>query len=378
MTGSLTEKSGKYYVITRVETAEGKKKKFISTGISTKGNNKRKAQEKMREILAKLEKEQVVYTAEIPFLEWLDEWLEQKRADLRINTYEGYLSYMKNHIRPFYKPLKLSLQKVTPMHIQRFYNLKIKEGLTANSVHKFSAILRGALRDAMEKNLIPYNPADRAKLPKKKKFVGKFYTVEEANALLKAVENDPIKPAVILGLFYGLRRSEICGLRWKDIDFEKGTLSICNTVVMTTTIIEHEQTKSRASKRTMYIIPETKQYFSELKQERIHSMKNCGIDFNSSIHVCSWEDGSMFLPNYVSNHFKAILKKQGLPIIRFHELRHTAGSLLLEKGLSAKQIQEYLGHENISTTLDIYGHLSLEGKMEAANTMGSVFHVEVS
>lgn len=80
----------------------------------------------------------------------------------------------------------------------------------------------------------------------------------------------------------------------------------------------------------------------------------------------------MFLPNYVTTHFSVLLLKNGLQKIHFHELRHTAGSLLLEKGLSAKQIQEYLGHENISTTMDIYGHLSLEGKMEAANMMGGL------
>ena len=110
----------------------------------------------------------------------------------------------------------------------------------------------------------------------------------------------------------------------------------------------------------------------DLKRRQRHNQTLLGRSYIANDHVCVWDNGKPLSPDYVTSSFPKILKEHGLPKIRYHELRHTAGSLLLGKGLSAKQIQEYLGHEKISTTLDIYGHLSVEGKREAAEVMGSV------
>ena len=189
------------------------------------------------------------------------------------------------------------------------------------------------------------------------------------------IDKEPLKPAIILGMFYGLRRSEVLGLRWRDIDFHKNTIQIRNTVVKMKTVIEKEQTKSRSSKRILYIIPDTRDYFISLKEEQQKNQELFGNSYIENDHVCTWPDGRSFYPDYISQKFSKILKANDLPHIRFHELRHTAGSLLLEQGLSAKQIQEYLGHEQISTTLDIYGHLSLEGKQEASRVMSGLLQM---
>lgn len=378
VTGSLQIKSGTYYAVVRVPDAIGRhKQKWISTGIKVNGNNKRQANARLREIIVELEKQKTVYSSSTLFIDWIDSWMEQKRNEVRLNTYESYELYLDAHIIPFFKPLKLKLVAVTPQHVQDYYNTKKKAGLSADTIIKHNVIIRGALQDAMKKNLIPYNPAERATLPTKTKFISKAYSVAQANELLMAIEDEPMKPAVILGLFYGLRRSEALGLRWRDIDFEKGTIRICNTVVKTKTLIESEQTKSRASNRTLYIIPETKEYLLSIKRIQEKNRLMMGSLYHNSDHVCTWEDGRSFDPNYITIRFGKILKKHGLQHIRYHELRHTAGSLLLDRGLSAKQIQEYLGHEKIATTLDIYGHLSVEGKKEAANTMGHLLKLGI-
>jgi integrase len=210
------------------------------------------------------------------------------------------------------------------------------------------------------------------------RFVGKAYTAEQANMLLGVIDNEPMKPAIILALFYGLRRSEVLGLRWKDVDFTANTITIRNAVVKVKTLIEHEKTKSRASNRTLLIIPETRDYFLDLRCRQNENRLLLGNAYNDNGHVCVWDDGRMFSTEYVSRHFALILKKNDLPHIRFHELRHTAGSLLLNKGLSAKQIQEYLGHERVSTALDFYGHLNAEGKKEAAYTIGSLLKIKIN
>jgi integrase len=376
MTGSLQIKGGAYYAVVRIPDDMGiERQKWISTGVKVEGNNKREANRRLREILSDLEQKQITYSADIPFLDWIDKWMEQKRNEVRLITYEAYEYYLKAHIRPFYKPLKLTLKAVTPQHIQDYFNKKRKAGLSADSIQKHNVVMRGALQDAVKKNLIPYNPADRATLPAKTKFVGKAYSVEQANELLKVIDGEQMKPAIILGLFYGLRRSEALGLRWRDICFDKGTIHICNTVVKGKTVVEAEQTKSRASKRTLFIIPETREYLLSLRRRQAENRLLMGGAYHVSDHVCTWDDGHSFAPDYISQRFQKILQKNGLPRIRFHELRHTAGSLLLSQGLSAKQIQEYLGHERVSTTLDIYGHLSVEGKREAAATIGNLLYL---
>jgi len=376
-TGSLQIKSGTYYAVLRIPDETGKEKqKWISTKVKVATGTKRLANQKFREIISSYDQQKISYSKDILFVDWLDIWMEQKQNEVRLSTLESYRLYLKVHIFPFFKPLKLTLNTITPQHVQDYYNKKRKENQSSNSIRKHNAIISGALKEALKKNLIPFNPADRATLPSKERFTGKAYTAELANRLLSVIGDEPMKPAIILALFYGLRRSEVLGLRWKDIDFTANTITIRNTVVKFTTIIEHEKTKSRASNRTLIIIPETRDYLLNLQQKQIENHLILGDGYEDNGHVCVWDDGRMFKPDYISRHFGLILDKNGLERIRFHELRHTAGSLLMNKGLSAKQIQEFLGHENVSVTLEIYGHLDAESKKEAAYAMGSLLEIK--
>ena len=376
MTGSLSQKHGKYYVIIRIPDSQGiLKQKWINTGISIDGNNKRKAKQRMNEIISEYERDKCLYSDSVSFIDWFNNWMIQKKNEVRVNTFEGYQIFADKHIIPYFLTIKLSLKEVTGMHIQAYYNTKYKDGLSGNTIKKHSVLLRGAFDSAVKNSLIAYNPVDRATPPRSEKYIGQAYTRKQANMLLEAIDNEPLKPAIILGMFYGLRRSEVLGLRWRDIDFLKNTIQIRNTVVKMKTVIEKEQTKSRSSKRVLYIIPDTRDYFINLKEEQQKNQELFGDSYVENDHVCAWPDGRSFYPDYISQKFSKILKANDLPHIRFHELRHTAGSLLLEQGLSAKQIQEYLGHEQVSTTLDIYGHLSLEGKQEASRVMNGLLQM---
>jgi integrase len=323
-----------------------------------------------------LEKQKITYSADILFLDWIDKWMEQKRNNIRLNSFEAYESYLAKHIQPFFRYLKLTLREITAQHIQDYYDTMQNKGLSSSSIRKHNAVISGALQEAVKKNILAYDISKNATLPAKTRFIGKAYTEEQARNLLAVIDREPIKPAIILGLFYGLRRSEVLGLRWRDVDFGSDTIHICNTVVKTKTLIEHEQTKSMASKRTLYIIPETRDYLFRLRQEQEARRTLLENAYHAGDHVCVWDDGSPFSPDYISRKFSKILKASGFPPLRFHELRHTAGSLLLAKGLSAKQIQEYLGHEQVATTLDIYGHLSIEGKKEASNIIGGLLSLK--
>jgi integrase len=203
--------------------------------------------------------------------------------------------------------------------------------------------------------------------------------VEQVHVLLTVIVNDVLYPAILLALFYGLRRSEVCGLRWQDIDFNAKTMTICNTVTMIGEKREQERTKSAASHRTLTLIDSTIPILRAIRRKQLEQRMLLGseyyVDEKGYEHVCVWPDGKPISPHYVSAHFKAILKKNGLPDIRFHDLRHTAGSLLLESGASIKQVQEFMGHEQSSTTLDIYAHTSPESRKDTAARLGSVLKI---
>lgn len=375
MTGSLQTKHGKYYVVTRISDGTGgTKTKWINTGIPTEGNNKRRAQQRRIEILAELEENKDLISADMLFTDWLDSWLKKKRDSIRLNTVEGYELYINKHIRPYFSEKKLTVREITTQDIQGYYKKKLSEGQSPNSIRKHHAVIHGALDEAVNQKMIRANPSNDVKLPKREVFEGTAYSIEDAEKLLSVLDTEIIKPAVILGLYYGLRRSEVCGLRWDDINFEAGTMTVRNTVVQMKTLIEHEETKSTKSKRTLALVGATIPYLQSLKAEQDKLKALMGDRYPDPMgHICTHKNGKPFLPGYISHRFLDLLRKYNLPEIRFHDLRHTAGSLLMEQGATIKQVQECLGHEKASTTADIYLHVSMRGKQAVAQMMDGIF-----
>lgn len=378
MSGSLQVRNGIYYLVKRIPDENGiMKQKWVSLNLPQKGTTKREVENIKIEMIIELNKQYGLSNEDMLFSDWIKKWLEYKKDFVRLNTYEAYEIYYKTHIKPFFDKRKITLKKLVREDIEQYYNLKKKEGLSPSSLKKHSVLINGAIKEAIIRKRISENPAMYITLPKCEKHKGKAYTKEQAQMLLDCIGDEELKPAIVLGLFYGLRRSEVCGLRWQDIDFKKGTMTICNTVVKTKTLIEHEATKSKASNRILYLIPDTIPYLESLKKHREEIESKLGYEHpDPDGHICIHTDGKSsgkpFSPDYVSRGFKRILNRYNLPVIRFHELRHTAGSLLLESKLSTKHIQEYLGHEDIQVTLDTYTHLSTEGKKETAEVMGSI------
>lgn len=242
---------------------------------------------------------------------------------------------------------------------------------------KHHVVIHSALKDAVRKNLIPYNPAERVTLPRVQRYVGSYYNAEQAAALIEAIRGDPFEPVILLTLFYGLRRSEVLGLKWAAVDFEEGRLQIQNTVVQSKVVVEKERTKNQKSRRTLPLIPEMEDYLRRLRQETAGNQILMGPGYVRNDFVCKWPDGTPFRPDVVSRGFRRLLKRHGLPDIRFHDLRHSCASLLLAKGFQLKEISEWLGHSDIGTTGNIYGHLEYASKMRLADGMGELLHMKV-
>lgn len=381
VTGSLHEKNGVYQMIVRIPDINGNiRQKWKSTKIQVAGktqresrSNKQKAELMLAEWLDELSQEEG-YGADRDLLKSIEDWLAMKKSRLRPNTYDNYLLNYKTHIKPYFEKRNLRMGEVTPRVILQYVRAKEDAGQCRKSIRKHLVILNGVFKEAIAMGELNFNPCANITVyeTREEPFEGKAYDIATAKKLLEVVKGDPVEPAVYLGLFLGLRRSEVVGLRWKDVDMKNGLVHIRNTVVRFTKVAEQEKTKSRASRRDLFMPSALKAYLQTVWDRQASERELVGRTYSDEEHVCQWADGSIIDPVYISHRFAYILEKNGLPHIRFHDLRHTAGSILVNQGQTIKQVQEFLGHEQASTTLDIYSHVSLEGKKDTAIVMNEL------
>ena len=250
------------------------------------------------------------------------------------------------------------------------------ERVKPNTVIHYHAIIHRALKYAVKTDLIAVNPADKVDRPRKNEFTGSFYSKEEMNALFDAVKGSKAEIPVLLAAFYGLRRSEVIGLKWDAINFEQNTIEIRHTVTSIKMdgkkqLVESDTTKTKSSQRTLPLVPLFREKLLALQQEQEENRRLCGRCYNKQYleYICVDAMGNLLMPDYVSNSFKLILRNFGLRPIRFHDLRHSCASLLLANGVPMKQIQEWLGHSDFSTTANIYSHLDYSSKISSAEAM---------
>ena len=368
--GTLVDDRGTWTVRGRVyDPTTGKtRQRAKSTGFKVKDHTKRRAEESMREILAQWEKD--ANTAPVVhdpiFSEYVEKWLKKKSFDLRANSLKSYRDYADKHIIPGIGHLKV--RQMTIQDLQSYYEGKL-EFLSVRSLKKQHCVVSGALYEAELDQLIPANFAKDFKFPKATKFEGKAYSEDQVASLLAAVaqEGEPIRAAITLAVCYGLRREEVCGLRWQDVDFDDGKLYVRNTVTQNGTLkIESERTKTQKSRRTIPLIESTVPYLKQLKQTQ--ERHRLVLD-----KIVVWPDGKDVRPDYISSKTRRVMKAYGLEHIRLHDLRHTAVSLLAATGqVTPKQMQEFLGHEDITTTLNIYTHVQDEDRKATSGVMDAI------
>ena len=393
VTGHLREKNGYYHIVLNYVDGHGKRRTpSKSTGLPVKGNKKRAekmlmdaraAQEAELESKATEQNAESTSASLIPFTEFLLDWLEMTKKNVEETTYGAYAMGIKNKIIPYFEEHHpgLALCEVTPKHIQDYYTYELTvRGVSANTVIHRHANIRKALQHAFKLGLIDTNPADRIERPKKEKFVGSVYEEDELNRLFEIVKGDPIELGVILGAFYGLRRSEAVGLKWDAIDFKKKTITIRHTVTQATIdgkskIIQKDRTKTKSSYRSLPLVPPFEELLHRLKAQQELNQKLCGRSYCKKYtgYIYVNEIGELVKLGYLTQHFPLILQKNGMRKIRFHDLRHSCASLLYANGVSLKEIQEWLGHSDISTTSNIYTHLNFTSKVASANAILGVY-----
>lgn len=375
--GHLQEKNGYFYVVLSYKDSHGKRKnKWIPTGYPVKGNKKKAEAFLMEQRTAfVVPEEDETEEQEELFADYLVRWLEIAKSTIAITTYSSYDGLLKSSILPWFRKKDILLTQLTAKHIQDFYTAQLKR-VKPNTVIHYHAIIHRALKYAVKTDLIPTNPADKVDRPKKNSFQPSFYDRDEINRLFEAAEGNIAEVPVKLAAFYGLRKSEVLGLKWDAIDFDHNVITIRHTVSGCTlegkyTVIAKDTTKTKSSRRTLPLTPPVRELLVKLRDEQAENRRLCGNCYCKDYegYICINQVGRLLSPHFLTDQFEMIMKEAGLRQIRFHDLRHSSASLLLANGVPLKNIQEWLGHSDFSTTANIYAHLDASSKQNTADAM---------
>lgn len=326
--------------------------------------NKKAAEAELRRILGELDKGTYVEPVKVTLGAFLDQWLAARRPDLAYRTWQGYSTNVNRHIKPSLGQVRLSALK--PIQIQQLYGSLRFSGLSARTVLYVHRTLHVALENAVEMQLIGRNPADLVEQPRPGRPEITVLDASSAAHILSALDDHRLRVAAVLAVGAGLRRGEIVGLRWSDIDLERGLARILQTVQRRAGEgLQWAPTKSHRSRRAValprLVVAALRQWMSMQLQEKALM----GDQYVDEGLVLAGFNGKPLDPDWVSKSFARAVKCAGFRGVRFHDLRHSHASLLMAGGVHPKVVQERLGHSQISITMDTYSHV-LPGLQEEA------------
>jgi len=314
------------------------------------------------------------------FADFMEHWLETlkpkvKQKKMKPTTFSGYVVNVKNIIAPYFREKGMLLKDLTAGDINAFYETRY-ESVKAATVERQHANIHSALKYAVKKEILHNSIMDKVERPSAMRFTAKFLKQAEVVALFDAVRGHRLELPVILAAFYGLRRSEVVGLKWSAVDFEANTITIDHTVTVAAVDgkkveVAEDGTKSESSHRTLPLVPLFRSKLLAVREEQEQYRKLCGSSYDNTegLYICVNQLGKRINPNYITDAFPKFMEDNGFRRIRFHDLRHSCASLLLANGVSLKQIQEWLGHSTFAITADTYAHLEFSSKLQSAQAM---------
>lgn len=326
----------------------GKRKSFY-------GKTRKEVQEQLTKALHEKQQGTFITGPRQTIRQFLTYWLEDvQKPAVRIRTYIRYESQLRLHILPVLASKELS--KLTPQHVQAFYSQMLKKGLSPQSIRLLHSMLHKAFDYAVRIGLLSRNICDAVTPPKIERSEMHVLTLEQIQQFLQAARGNRIEALFVLASVTGMRRGELLGLKWRDINFSEGVLYVRRSLVELKGGTIESEPKSTSGNRSIVLPPFV---LEVLKRHRVYQVK-------MRLEAETWQDhdfvfctshGTPFAAGNLRTMFKDLLKKAGLPDIRFHDLRHSVATMLLSLGTHPKVVQELLGHRSIRITMDTYSHV---------------------
>ena len=336
------------------------------------GRTQAEAKEKLSKAIENSKKLDFAKMGQYTVGQWMDLWYEiYAEVKVRASSHQTYRGYIENHIKPSIGDIPL--EKLTPLDLQKFYKHLLTEGrvdrieskkqpkgLSAKSVRNINQIISSAMKLAVMQKLILFNPTEGCVMPRLEKQEMKTLSTEHLSAFLQEAKNSGVYELYYLDLATGLRRGELLGLKWDDIDLDMGVIRIKRQIGRVEGIVQELPLKTKNAYRTISIGPDAVEMLKGMKENK------------ASDYVFPSPTGGPISPDSIMNMLRRVLKRAGLPAIRFHDLRHTFATLALQNGVDIKTVSGMLGHFSAGFTLDTYAHVTTAAQREAANTMGNV------
>jgi integrase len=302
---------------------------------------------------------------QVTLARFLETWLSGKELSRRPKTVQQYRQIARQHILPVLG--RMRLQDIQPAHIKQLYALKQKEGRGARTIQLIHAVLHNALKQAVREGLLGRNPVSAVERPKVEQAEMKIWNEEQIQKFLITASGSPFEAVYYLALATGMREGELLGLKWPDIDWNKGVLFVQRQLQQISGqgyVFIPPKTKS--GRRKIKIGSATLKQLERHQRQQAHDKTIAGERWHEHDLVFPTTLGTPLDDKRVRNEFKSILKQAGLPAIRFHDLRHTSLNALLDMGLPVNTVQGRAGHAKASTTVNIYGHATARLQTEAA------------
>lgn len=311
--------------------------------------------------------------------QWLTTWLEViVKPNVRPNVYEDYANQCRLYIIPYIGRIQLS--KLSKLHVQQMLNKLRESGRSIGTLRLARARIKSALNEAIEAKLISENVAKLAKLPTADDEDGEMHILTETQALffLAALALHRLYALYFVALMTGARQAELVGLRWSDVDFTKRVIHIKSQLHNKRRAIVRSRPKTPKSRRTIPMDDVLIEVLREHQRSQLEEKRLLGTDWKEYTLVFPSQIGTPLHHTSLHRHFKTAIRRLGMPDIRFHDLRHTAASLMLANGVPLADVSEILGHSNPAITARLYLHGSEEGKVKAIETMGRLLGKKAS
>lgn len=337
---------------------------------------KKEAERAMHEYIREIEKGYYVTDSKITIGEWIDTWLEVYIApNVSPTTLSRYEGMIKRYIKPIIGHMQV--QQLNTLAVQAWVNgLKVSPSsgkpMAAATIKHAYHVLKGSMDKAVLAGVIPRSPCVSIMLPKGQKKAAVIYDEMQIKQLISAAKGTEMELVIDMELCLGLRRGELLGLWWQDIDWEKKQVHIVRNRVVVNGKAVVKEPKTANSVRTIDM-PE--QLMQKLRKHKLACTANrmrLGSAYTDSDYIIVHPDGKPIYPEYLSQMLTKLQKRAGLPLCRFHDLRHLCATIMLLQGVNVKVAQERLGHKDITTTMNIYSHVLPSSARDAAEKIGSL------